>query len=81
MSKLKIGVIISSTRPTRFGEIPAKWILEKANERPEIFSTGENRPASIAASSAPRMMPKSITDVTSLSTLDCNAAACAGACQ
>jgi NAD(P)H-dependent FMN reductase len=36
MSKLKIAVIISSTRPTRFGELPAKWILEKANERPEI---------------------------------------------
>lgn len=36
MSKLKVAVIISSTRPTRFGEIPAKWILEKANERPEI---------------------------------------------
>ncbi|MCR6673826.1 NADPH-dependent FMN reductase [Devosia ginsengisoli] len=36
MSKLKIAVIISSTRPTRFGEIPAKWILDKANERPEI---------------------------------------------
>lgn len=36
MSKLKVGVIISSTRATRFGEIPAKWILEKANERPEI---------------------------------------------
>jgi NAD(P)H-dependent FMN reductase len=36
MSKLKIGVIISSTRPTRFGELPAKWILDKANERPEI---------------------------------------------
>jgi len=36
MSKLKIGVIISSTRATRFGEAPAKWILEKANERPEI---------------------------------------------
>jgi len=36
MSKLKIGVIISSTRDNRFGEIPAKWILEKANERPEI---------------------------------------------
>lgn len=36
MSKLKIGVIISSTRPTRFGEAPAKWILEKANARPEI---------------------------------------------
>ncbi|MBF0679337.1 MAG: NAD(P)H-dependent oxidoreductase [Devosia sp.] len=36
MSKLKVGVIISSTRPTRFGEVPAKWILEKANARPEI---------------------------------------------
>lgn len=36
MSKLKIGVIISSTRATRFGEIPAKWILDKVNERPEI---------------------------------------------
>lgn len=36
MSKLKIGVIISSTRPTRFGELPAQWILDKANERPEI---------------------------------------------
>ena len=36
MSKLKIGVIISSTRPTRFGEVPANWILDKANERPEI---------------------------------------------
>jgi NAD(P)H-dependent FMN reductase len=36
MSKLKIGVIISSTRETRFGEIPAKWIAEKANQRPEI---------------------------------------------
>jgi len=36
MSKLKIGVVISSTRPTRFGEIPAKWIADKANERPEI---------------------------------------------
>src|SRR4051812_11022657 len=36
MSKLKIGVIISSTRPTRFGEKPAQWILDKANERAEI---------------------------------------------
>ncbi|MBE0579455.1 NADPH-dependent FMN reductase [Devosia sp.] len=36
MSKLKIAVIISSTRPTRFGELPAKWIAEKANERPEL---------------------------------------------
>lgn len=36
MSKLKIAVIISSTRPTRFGDIPAQWILEKANERAEL---------------------------------------------
>lgn len=36
MSKLKIAVIISSTRPTRFGDKPAQWILEKANARPEI---------------------------------------------
>lgn len=36
MSKLKIAVIISSTRPTRFGELPAKWIAEKINERPEL---------------------------------------------
>lgn len=36
MSKLKIAVIISSTRATRFGEKPAQWILDKANERPEI---------------------------------------------
>jgi NAD(P)H-dependent FMN reductase len=36
MSKLKIGVVISSTRATRFGDKPAQWILEKANQRPEI---------------------------------------------
>ena len=36
MSALKIAVIISSTRPTRFGDLPAQWILAKANERPEI---------------------------------------------
>ena len=36
MSKLKIAVIISSTRPTRFGELPAKWIADKVNERPEL---------------------------------------------
>lgn len=36
MSKLKIGVVISSTRPTRFGDKPAQWILDKANERAEI---------------------------------------------
>jgi NAD(P)H-dependent FMN reductase len=36
MSKLKIAVIISSTRDSRFGDKPAQWILEKANERAEI---------------------------------------------
>ena len=36
MSKLKIAVIISSTRDSRFGDKPAQWVLEKANERPEI---------------------------------------------
>ena len=36
MSKLKIAVIISSTRAARFGEIPAQWIVAKANERPEL---------------------------------------------
>jgi NAD(P)H-dependent FMN reductase len=36
MSKLKIAVIISSTRDTRFGEKPAQWILEKARERAEL---------------------------------------------
>ena len=28
--KPRIGVIISSTRDSRFGDVPAKWILEKA---------------------------------------------------
>ncbi|WP_127753523.1 MULTISPECIES: NADPH-dependent FMN reductase [unclassified Devosia] len=36
MSKLKIGVIISSTRESRFGDKPAQWILDKANARDEI---------------------------------------------
>lgn len=36
MSKPKIGVIISSTRPTRFGEKPAKWIVEHAKARGDI---------------------------------------------
>ena len=36
MSKPKIGVIISSVRPTRFGDKPAKWILDHANARGDI---------------------------------------------
>jgi NAD(P)H-dependent FMN reductase len=36
MSKPKIGVIISSTRPTRFGDKPAKWIADHAAKRGDI---------------------------------------------
>ena len=36
MSKLKIAVMISSTRPTRFGDLPAQWIADKVNERAEL---------------------------------------------
>jgi len=36
MSKPKIGVIISSTRPTRFGDKPAKWIADHAAQRGDI---------------------------------------------
>lgn len=36
MSKLKIGIIISSTRASRFADKPAQWILEKANQHADI---------------------------------------------
>lgn len=36
MAKPKIGVIISSVRPTRFGEKPARWIAEHAKARGDI---------------------------------------------
>jgi NAD(P)H-dependent FMN reductase len=36
MSKLKIAVIIGSTRDTRFGDKPAQWILDLAKQRPEL---------------------------------------------
>ena len=36
MSKPKIGIIIGSTRDTRFGEKPAKWMLDLASRREEI---------------------------------------------
>lgn len=36
MSKPKIAVIISSTRPTRFGDKPAKWIADHAAARGDI---------------------------------------------
>lgn len=33
MTKPKIGIIISTTRETRFGDRPAQWVLEIAKER------------------------------------------------
>jgi NAD(P)H-dependent FMN reductase len=36
MSKLKIAVIIGSTRDTRFGDKPAKWIFDLASQREEL---------------------------------------------
>lgn len=35
-SKPKIGIILSSTRPGRFGETPAAWIADIASRRPEL---------------------------------------------
>lgn len=36
MTKPRIGIIIASTRDTRFGEKPAKWLLEVAQRRDDI---------------------------------------------
>lgn len=36
MSKLKIAVILGSTRDSRFGAVPAQWILDLARQRPEL---------------------------------------------
>jgi NAD(P)H-dependent FMN reductase len=36
MTKPKIGVIISSIRPTRFGDKPAKWIADHAKARGDV---------------------------------------------
>lgn len=36
MSKPRIAVIIGSIRPNRFGDKPAKWILERAKARQDI---------------------------------------------
>lgn len=36
MTKAKIAVIISSTRPTRFGDKPAKWIADHAAARGDL---------------------------------------------
>lgn len=36
MSKLNLGIIIGSTRPSRFGDKPAEWIAERARETGEF---------------------------------------------
>lgn len=36
MSNPKIAIIVGSTRPTRFADIPAKWILDQANARGDM---------------------------------------------
>lgn len=36
MSKPKIGVVIGSTRPNRFGDKPAEWIASIARERGDL---------------------------------------------
>jgi NAD(P)H-dependent FMN reductase len=38
-SKPKIGVIIGSTRPTRFADAPARWILKQAQARGDMDAT------------------------------------------
>jgi NAD(P)H-dependent FMN reductase len=35
-TKPKIAVIVGSTRPTRFADIPAQWILQQANARGDM---------------------------------------------
>ena len=36
MTKPKIALIISSTRPTRFADVPAQWMLEQAKARTDM---------------------------------------------
>lgn len=36
MSKLKIAIVISTTRATRFGEKPAQWVKQIASERDDM---------------------------------------------
>jgi NAD(P)H-dependent FMN reductase len=36
MAKLKIAVILGSTRDSRFGHVPAEWILDLARRRPDF---------------------------------------------
>ena len=35
--KPKIAVVVSSTRPTRFADIPMKWIVQPAKARGDML--------------------------------------------
>jgi len=36
MARLKLGIILGSTRPNRFGDKPAAWIAERAKKLPDF---------------------------------------------
>ena len=36
---LKVGMIVGSTRPNRFADIPVRWLLEGASARPDLRVT------------------------------------------
>src|SRR5688572_7109535 len=56
-------------------------MMAAASDRIGTLHAGRNLPASSEASSAPRMIPTFMTDVTSARTLASRAAFCAGAVQ
>lgn len=64
MNKPRIGIIITSTRQTRFGERPAKWILDIAQARGdadyEIVDLRDYQIPLFDAPASPRFVP--VTD-------------------
>lgn len=64
MSRPRIGIIISSTRQTRFGERAARWLLQQAEARNdadyEIVDLRDYPMAFFDAPASPRFMP--VTD-------------------
>lgn len=64
MSKPRIGIIITSTRQSRFGERPAKWILDIAQARGdadyEIVDLRDYEMPLFDAPASPRFVP--VTD-------------------
>lgn len=64
MSRPRIGIIISSTRQTRFGDRPARWLLQQAQARNdadyEIVDLRDYPMAFFDAPASPRFVP--VTD-------------------